>query len=126
MVLFVLCAIIFVLRVRAARIELPSRLKWFAFGMGIVTVCIFIRCVYRTIELLQGWSGWIITHEVFFICLELVPMGVCVWAFNLFHPGIYLAEIEKPVAVQAEATQSTGVQKVPASPEDSAVEIVTM
>ena len=102
MVVFVLFALVFVVKVRMAQVKLSGRLKWFAAGMTLVTVCIFIRCIYRTVELLEGWTGYIITHEVFFIGLELVPMAICVWAFNLFHPGAYLpdavVQIDKPAA----------------------------
>jgi hypothetical protein len=98
MVIFVILAIIFIVKVKMAKVELPRKLQWFGFGMILATVCIFIRCVYRTIELLEGWTGYIITHEVFFICFELVPMALCVWTFNVFHPGIYLPEIETAAA----------------------------
>ena len=40
-------------------------------GMGIMTVCLFIRSVYRTAELSDGWNGTIITTE---------------WPFGPFNP----------------------------------------
>ena len=30
--------------------------------------------VDRTIELAQGWEGYLITHEVFFFVLDSIPM----------------------------------------------------
>ena len=37
-------------------------------GMTISTVFILIRSVYRVIELLDGWSGRIITTQLYFVC----------------------------------------------------------
>lgn len=36
-------------------------------GVAFATLMIVIRGIYRSIELLQGWSGYIITHEVSFL-----------------------------------------------------------
>jgi hypothetical protein len=36
-------------------------------GMAISTVFILIRSVYRTIELLNGWTGPIITNQLYFV-----------------------------------------------------------
>jgi hypothetical protein len=36
-------------------------------GMAISTVFILIRSVYRTIELLNGWTGRIITTQLYFV-----------------------------------------------------------
>jgi len=109
MAVFALLALVFVIKVRIAKVKLSGKLNWFAAGMILVTVCIFIRCIYRTIELLEGWSGYIITHEVFFIGLELIPMAICVWAFNLFHPGAYLpdavVQIDKPAIDNGDAKE---------------------
>jgi hypothetical protein len=65
-------------------------MKIFLFGMSIITLMIFIRCIYRTVELLAGWSGYIITHEVYFACLDGLPMVIAFIAFNIFYPGHYI------------------------------------
>lgn len=41
--------------------------KFMLVGMGISTVFILIRSVYRTIELLDGWTGKIITNQLLFV-----------------------------------------------------------
>ncbi|UJR06915.1 hypothetical protein I4U23_011204 [Adineta vaga] len=71
-------------------------MKIFLTGMSVITLMIFIRCIYRTVELLDGWTGYIITHEVFFACLDGLPMIIALTAFNIFHPGLYLKK-EKSV-----------------------------
>jgi hypothetical protein len=52
-------------------------IKLMLLGLAISTVFILIRSVYRTIELLGGWSGRIITTELYFVrsiswCLDLL------------------------------------------------------
>jgi hypothetical protein len=51
-----------------------------------VTV-IVIRSIYRTIELLQGWKGYLITTQKFFIALDGAMMVLAVCVFNLVQPG---------------------------------------
>ncbi|KAJ5267263.1 RTA1-domain-containing protein [Penicillium angulare] len=48
---------------------------------------IYIRSIYRTIELVQGWSGYLITHEIYFVILDGVMMVIAVTVFNVCHPG---------------------------------------
>ncbi|KAG8934654.1 hypothetical protein FRC02_009481 [Tulasnella sp. 418] len=56
-------------------------------GMGIATVFLYIRSIYRTIELLDGWTGPIITNQSFFNLLDGMPITVAMYALNVFHPG---------------------------------------
>jgi hypothetical protein len=53
-------------------------------------VMIYIRSIYRTIELSQGWTGYLITHELYFIVLDAVTMFLCGVIFNIVHPGWFL------------------------------------
>ncbi|CAF1304815.1 unnamed protein product [Adineta ricciae] len=90
MSIYVLLVIIYMIRLLKSKVELTRDMKNFLGGMSFVTLMIFIRCIYRTIELLEGWSGYIITHEVYFACLDGLPMIIAVVAFNVFHPDRYI------------------------------------
>ncbi|KAF7588701.1 hypothetical protein BBP40_005301 [Aspergillus hancockii] len=59
-------------------------------AMILVVVVIYVRSVYRTIELLQGWDGYLITHEVYFIILDAAMMVAASLIFNIGHPGWFL------------------------------------
>lgn len=87
--IFVICAADFVRR--CIRLRLFQNLTGSAvplFGAMILSVvCIYIRSIYRTIELSQGWSGYLITHESYFIALDGAMMIVAVAVFNFLHPG---------------------------------------
>lgn len=63
-------------------------------AMVLSAVCIYIRSIYRTIELLQGWNGYLITTQRFFIALDASMMVIAVAIFNVIHPGCYLPRIK--------------------------------
>ncbi|KAL1857945.1 hypothetical protein Plec18170_003169, partial [Paecilomyces lecythidis] len=67
-------------------------------AMAFSIVCIYIRSIYRTIELLQGWSGYLITHERFFIALDGAMMAPAVAIFNFIHPGWFIPS-QKSVSI---------------------------
>ncbi|KAH7063679.1 RTA1 like protein-domain-containing protein [Macrophomina phaseolina] len=60
-------------------------------GATVVSVVfIYVRSIYRTVELLEGWDGYLITHEVYFIVLDGAMMVGAVVVFNVVHPARYL------------------------------------
>jgi hypothetical protein len=48
------------------RQKLQGKLRKMVIGLCISTVVIFIRSVYRTIELADGWTGTVIRTQVYF------------------------------------------------------------
>lgn len=70
-------------------------------GATLLSVaCMIVRGVYRSIELLQGWRGYLITTERFTVALEGSMMILAVAIFNVFNPGRLLAlakaELDRP------------------------------
>ncbi|KAF8601726.1 RTA1-domain-containing protein [Ceratobasidium sp. AG-I] len=63
-------------------------------GLGIATLFMVIRSVYRTIELTDGWNGVIISTEKWFNWFDGMPIVVAMVAFNVFHPGYLLRNVE--------------------------------
>lgn len=87
---FVYCTIDFFLRIkRLGQLQLFTHgpLAALTGAMALSVVCIYIRSIYRTVELAQGWTGYLITHESYFIGLDGVMMVIAVGVFNLCHPG---------------------------------------
>ncbi|CAI7656352.1 unnamed protein product [Penicillium bialowiezense] len=87
--IFVVCAVDFILRTMRRRLlqSLTGSVIPLFAAMILSIVCIYIRSIYRTIELSQGWSGYLITHESYFIALDGAMMIISVAVFNLLHPG---------------------------------------
>jgi len=69
------------------RPAMPPHIKQMLVGMIIATVFLYIRCIYRTIELLGGWGGPIIQNQTLFDTLDGMPIIVCLVTLNIFNPG---------------------------------------
>jgi len=75
-------------------------------GMVIAFHMIMLRGGYRSIELIQGWRGFLITHEGFFIGLDAVPMAICMISLNICHPGWAFPAKAVSVVVPADVYQA--------------------
>lgn len=85
MTLFAVFLFDFVRRIRGMHVT--RQLKQVLFAMFVSFLMIYIRSIYRTIELAQGWTGYLISHEGFFIGLDAAIMVVAVAVFLLFDPA---------------------------------------
>ncbi|KIW60708.1 hypothetical protein PV05_00907 [Exophiala xenobiotica] len=59
-------------------------------SMLLSFISLYIRCVYRTAQLAEGWLGYLSRHERFFLALDAALMVVCVGIFVPFNPGTLL------------------------------------
>lgn len=87
--LFVLAAAIFHFRCSKNRTALCFERPWHKHlnGLYIVSILILVRSVVRVVEYLEGYSGYIMTHEVFLYVFDAVPMFFAVISMNWIHPG---------------------------------------
>ncbi|CEL63485.1 putative protein C17G6,02c OS=Schizosaccharomyces pombe (strain 972 / ATCC 24843) GN=SPAC17G6.02c PE=4 SV=1 [Rhizoctonia solani AG-1 IB] len=74
--------------------SVSRKIVWMLAGLGIATLFIIIRSIYRTIELTDGWNGTIISTEKWFNWFDGAPIAVAMIAFNVFHPGYLLGNLE--------------------------------
>ncbi len=81
---------IFCFRVRKQKIFLSMKTKVLMAATAISILMIYIRSIYRTVEMLEGWTGYLLNHEVYFIVLDGAMMVVCGGIFNLVNPGWFL------------------------------------
>ncbi|KAL5519103.1 hypothetical protein ACEPAH_786 [Sanghuangporus vaninii] len=70
------------------------RVRLMVYALALSTTCLFIRAVYRTIELSDGWRGRIIETEVYFNVLDGAMIVLAICTINFFHPGFLLAHID--------------------------------
>lgn len=103
---FVVCAADFIRRTMRRRLlqQLTGSVIPLLGAMVLSVLCIYVRSIYRTIELLQGWKGFLITHEKYFIALDGAMMVVAVAVFNLLHPGWLLPGQEKTSQLKRETS----------------------
>lgn len=87
--IFVICAADFVRRTLTYGLleRVTGTIAPLFAAMIFSVLCIYARSIYRTIELAQGWDGYLITNERYFIALDGAMMVAAVAVFNVFHPG---------------------------------------
>ncbi|RDB18400.1 Uncharacterized protein C17G6.02c [Hypsizygus marmoreus] len=79
---------------------MTPKLKTMFIALAFSTVCLFIRAVYRTIELTDGWSGRIISTEIYFNVLDGAMIVLAIYTMNFVHPGIFLRDDEDPKVIE--------------------------
>lgn len=65
--------------------------KYFPYFPLIITTSVlfvYIRCIYRVIELSQGWRGYLIVHEAFVMSLDALMVFLTALIYVPFHPVI--------------------------------------
>ncbi|KAG8995391.1 hypothetical protein FRB94_009182 [Tulasnella sp. JGI-2019a] len=67
--------------------RMTRNVRKMTLGLIIATVLVYIRSIYRTAELLDGWGGPIITNQIMFDTLDGVPVFLAMVTLNIFHPG---------------------------------------
>lgn len=75
---------------RASSLAIPRRMKLVLVALFVAFLMIYIRSIYRTVELAEGWRGFLITHEGYFIGLDATLMVVAVTVFLVFDPAVLL------------------------------------
>ncbi|KAJ4497612.1 RTA1 like protein-domain-containing protein [Lentinula lateritia] len=66
------------------------KLEIMSAALLLSTICIFIRAVYRTIELTDGWSGKIISTQRYFNVLDGAMIIIAMYIMNIAHPALLL------------------------------------
>ena len=64
--------------------------NYYALAITLAVIAVYIRCIYRVVELAQGFSGYLITHEVYIMTLDATMIGICCIIFILFHPHLVM------------------------------------
>ena len=62
----------------------------FLVALIVATLAVYLRTCFRLAETAEGLMQDLSTHEVFFGCLEFLPILVAVYIFTYWHPGRWL------------------------------------
>lgn len=65
---------------------------FFPLVLLLSVIFIYIRCIYRLVELTEGWSGYLITHEEFVMTLDGLMVLLMVILLVPFHPGVLMGK----------------------------------
>lgn len=88
-----------------------------AFVCLFVTIALItLRNIYRVIEIADAWDGKYNTHEVYFYCLDALPIFLAFCVYSLLHLGRYLPPVAKGIIAGAQplgtSTHDGSAQKV--------------
>jgi len=67
------------------------------------SICIMIRCIYRTVEFAQGFGGYLITHEIYFYLLDALPLLLAISIYIPFWPTKYIVSSTDAYQMEAKA-----------------------
>ncbi|KAJ3513522.1 hypothetical protein NMY22_g15017 [Coprinellus aureogranulatus] len=70
--------------------EFTKPLKIMVSALAFITLILFVRAVYRTIELADGWTGRIISTESYFLVLDALMIVMAMFTLNFIHPWEFL------------------------------------
>jgi hypothetical protein len=84
---FILC---FTLFLRRSSKVLGRDLKTFSYAVMVAALAVYLRTCFRLAETAEGLLEYLSTHEVFFGCLEFLPIVVAVYLLIWWHPGRWL------------------------------------
>ncbi|KAJ6552992.1 RTA1-like protein [Mycena capillaripes] len=66
---------------------LDANVKTMICGLAFSTLLLFIRSIYRIVELAGGWQGRVLHTEVYFNVLDGGMVVLAIYTLNFAHPG---------------------------------------
>lgn len=97
-----------------AEIRKTKLFGYMPLAITITVWVIYIRCIYRVVELAEGWNGYLITHEVYIMVLDALMVAIAGIIAIPFHPlwtfgkenVVKLATIRKKLDVKEEIEEN--------------------
>ncbi|KAJ0414022.1 RTA1 like protein-domain-containing protein [Aspergillus carlsbadensis] len=91
------------------RVEKTKRVKILHMPYGallyvlfLVSALIIVRCLYRVVEFVQGYDGYLMGHEVYLYVFDAIPMFVVQAIFHRYHPAKVLPQKGSFAGVETE------------------------
>lgn len=75
-----------------SRLRKSLKFRLFLFAIGASLILILVRCIFRVIELSDGFSGSLANNELFLTLFDCVPMSLVIILLTIAHPGIIFGE----------------------------------
>jgi hypothetical protein len=86
---FVIAAAIFHVRIGKRPTSRSAAMPWrkHMFALYATSLLILIRSIFRAIEFLQGFDGYLLSHEVFIFIFDATLMLTAMIILNIIHPS---------------------------------------
>ncbi|KAH7228381.1 RTA1 like protein-domain-containing protein [Fusarium solani] len=114
MTLFLLLVIDFMRR--SFKLNIPRSYKPILGAVLLSLVCIYIRSIYRTLELSGGWNGPLIKDESLFIGLDATLMVIAAAVFLAADPG-RVSRDRRPQSLKSTEDDGTAMAGFNSSPD---------
>ncbi|TBU31275.1 RTA1-domain-containing protein [Dichomitus squalens] len=101
-----------------ARRKTDPETKQMVFGLALEAVFLFIRSIYRVVELSEGWNGKVIKTQWYFNVFDAAMIVLAMYTLNFFHPGRLLSKADAWASKESE--QQTEENAMKGFPQDSA------
>ncbi|KAL8290244.1 hypothetical protein RQP46_003183 [Phenoliferia psychrophenolica] len=91
------------------------RVNLFVYGLVFSSFWILVRCIYRTAELAEGFTGYLITTQPYFLVLDSAAMVLAMGVWNVTHPYFCLPDFKSlsEVSEVKEEEETTGAKEFP-------------
>ncbi|KAI0179022.1 RTA1-domain-containing protein [Hypoxylon sp. FL1284] len=104
MTIFALLSMDFVRR--STKFGLPKGYGKILFALFISLAAIYARSIFRAVELIGGWTGYLMVHEVYFIALDGALMVLAGAIFLPFDPASTIPKARRATEEKASAESS--------------------
>lgn len=85
--------------------------NWAPLIILISVMFIYVRCIYRVIELAEGWSGNLIVHEAYIMILDALMCFLTSAMYVFFHPAFIFGRGLK-FSWRADNKKQNGTEKI--------------
>ncbi|KAH8926575.1 RTA1-domain-containing protein [Atractiella rhizophila] len=86
-----------------------ERLHWLGWGLVFGSTMIILRGIYRVIELAEGWRGYLMLHEFWFL-FDMLPCLICLL---IFIPASPLFALPRGYQTAEDLARRSDVSHVP-------------
>jgi hypothetical protein len=76
-------------------IQKSPSLKRITLSMVITVTCMIARGIYRSIELSDGWRGYLFTHQIYAIILDALLMFIASFTLNVLNPAALVGDLRR-------------------------------
>ena len=63
------------------------------YAIFVCFIFVFIRSVFRTVELAQGWCNELMHTEIYFLILETLMIALAMIPITIIHPGMAFSKL---------------------------------
>ncbi|GAA5976837.1 hypothetical protein JCM5350_007263 [Sporobolomyces pararoseus] len=70
-------------------VESGKKMQYLLYALFAASLCIIARGIFRTIELEEGFAGYLAVHEQY-ILIDAIPIAACSFILNVIHPAWFL------------------------------------